>query len=82
MNKDDTVYLKDGTKWDDEKSDEFVDSFIDRIRRSSKEGHRIVSAKDKNKVLRAKYHVGPQKKYSISIKHLPKKLQKDLENLN
>jgi hypothetical protein len=81
MNKDDTVYLKDGTKWDDEKSDDFVDSFIDKIRKSSKEGRSIVCAKDKNSVLRAKYHVGSKKEYSISIKHLPRKLQKDLENL-
>ncbi|GHT83523.1 hypothetical protein FACS1894125_7160 [Actinomycetota bacterium] len=73
------THLKDGTLWDDAKSDEWVDGFLEKIDKAIDEG-KVIQGGPSKKYLEKKLSEStfPRPRFTISIKSLPRKLQEEL----
>jgi hypothetical protein len=78
MKSDEKLYLKDGTPWDDDKSDEFVDDLLEKMSNAAKEGKLTVGSKQRRATFGQKYKIDNSRRYSVSVKYLPSELQKEL----
>jgi hypothetical protein len=81
------LYLKDGTLWDDKKSDEWVDDFLSKLDEASKDGkvihhHRSIgelpdAESIKSALTRKK--AAQKAPFTISLKYLPRILRRELQ---